>query len=84
MPHNRTCSNCNEAFILKPDKPGNINHCPDCSFEPFERLGGNMTWHHKTAPELQIRPLSQAQYLAKQQKRVGTGVTQCLVERKSL
>ena len=65
-----------------PGKPDRINVCykSECQEqEEQERpepdlLGGNMIWHHKTAPELVIKPLGSAQAFAKVQRRFGAGV----------
>jgi DksA/TraR C4-type zinc finger protein len=34
--------------------------CVRCADSRTERIGGNMVWSHKTAPELELRPLSEA------------------------
>jgi len=78
----KICTECNEEFELKPNKPGLIHHCPDCSQETVERLGGNMTWDHKTAPTLEIKSISDAQVFAAKQRRFGAGVTCCLTTSK--
>lgn len=74
----RTCRNCGEEFIARPGKPGFINQCEDCAHD-VPLLGGNMIWDHKTAPSLVIRPLADAQFISKLQKRVGTGVIRSIV-----
>ena len=78
MATNRQCSKCFGAYVLTPDKPGLIHHCPECSRETTERLGGNMVYSHKTAPEIEIKSISDAKVFAKKQRRFGAGVTQCL------
>jgi hypothetical protein len=49
------CRECEESFILLPNKPGFADVCPVCTTqdppedEP-ELLKGAVTWEHKTAP----------------------------------
>jgi len=79
------CRDCNKEFTEKlPGTPGFRNQCPTCSLsqsEP-EPIGGNMIWDHKTAPYIELKPMSQAKIFAAQTKRFGAGVTACLVESK--
>ena len=79
------CRDCNKEFVEKlPGTPGFRNQCPTCSLsqpEP-EPIGGNMIWDHKTAPYIELKPMSQAKVFAAQTKRFGAGVTACLVESK--
>lgn len=37
-----------------------------------------MVWSHKTAPEIEIKPMDEAKAFAKKTKRFGPGVTKCL------
>ena len=80
----RNCSKCKAEYVLKLDKPGLIHHCPKCSVEKVERLGGNMIYSHKTAPDLEIKPISKAVEFAGKQRRFGAGVTCCLTQSKSV
>ena len=80
-----TCRDCGKEFIEDPNKTqGYRNQCPECSLtqvEP-ERIGGNMIWDHKTAPYIELKPLSKAKAFAAKTKRFGAGVTTSLVEPK--
>ena len=78
------CRDCGKEFTEILGKPGFMNQCQECSLfqsEP-EPIGGNMVWEHKTAPRLELKPLSAAVAFAKQTERYGAGVTKCLVESK--
>lgn len=78
------CRDCGSMFTEKPNKPGYRDQCPECSLkqpEP-EPIGGNMVWTHKTAPELELKPMHKAKEFAKKQERFGAGVTKCLTERR--
>jgi hypothetical protein len=77
----RTCVVCESEFQLTADKPGKINECPACSRD-VPRVGGNMVWAHKTAPELEIKPMAEARRFASRTRRFGAGVTACLTERR--
>jgi hypothetical protein len=60
------CRDCGEMFTEVPGKRGYRNQCVPCSekqAEP-ERIGGNMVWDHKTAPYIELKPLSQARAFA--------------------
>jgi len=70
-----TCKTCGEDFYSDQNKPGYINVCYDCTTEDVEKLGGNMIYEHKTAPGLEIKPISKARGFAKMTKRFGAGVT---------
>jgi hypothetical protein len=79
---NRTCSRCQREFVLKPGKPGLIHHCPQCSTETVELLGGNMIYQHKTGGYIEVKPLEEARRFAKKTKRLGAGVTASITESK--
>jgi len=72
------CRDCGEEFQFKRDKPGYVNQCEDCA-EDVERVGGNMIWSHKTAPEIEIKPMEQAKQFAKASKRFGVVSTSVLM-----
>jgi hypothetical protein len=80
----RKCSKCKKDYLLTLDKPGLIHHCPKCSTERVERLGGNMIYSHKTAPDIEIKPISRAVEFASKQRRFGAGVTCCLTQSKNV
>ena len=74
------CIKCNQIVILTPDKPGRINECYDCGRKSeIPRVGGNMIWSHKTAPDLEIKSMKEAKVFAKQQKRFGAGPLRSIV-----
>ena len=82
------CRDCGDEFDMFPNKPGFINQCSDCASrmhamgDDVEKLGGNMVYSHKTAPEIEIKPMAQALIFAKKQRRLGHGVIGCIVESK--
>lgn len=76
-----TCRNCGEEFVPRPNKPGYVDQCENCATD-VPKLGGNMIWSHKTAPDLEIKPLAQARQFAKLQARIGAGVTRSLIQSK--
>jgi hypothetical protein len=82
LPQERICTICEEPYILRPDKPGLIHHCPACSKEKVERVGGFMTWEHKTAPTINILPMKRAKELAKLTRRNGSTIAS-IVENKT-
>lgn len=75
------CRDCTAEFEMTFNKPGFINQCVDCA-DDVELLGGNMVWHHKTAPELEIKSFAEAKRFASKTKRFGFGVTSCIVASK--
>ncbi|MDE2100014.1 MAG: hypothetical protein KGL39_22360 [Patescibacteria group bacterium] len=77
------CKHCSKEFKPFPGKPGYINECPGCVKGDVEKLGGNMIWSHKTAPEIEIKPLNEAKRFARKTRRIGTTVTQSLVTTQS-
>jgi hypothetical protein len=79
----RACIECGLDFVLKPNKPGLVGTCPDCSTETVEQIGGNMIWEHKTAPMLEIKPVGEAEAFARKQKRFGAGPLRSIVTSKS-
>lgn len=80
----KICRECESEFILTPNKPGKIFHCPACSSETVERLGGNMVFLHKTASTIEIKPASRAIQFAEMTKRFGAGVTKCITTSKEI
>lgn len=72
-----TCKNCKTDFTPYPGKPGYINQCTECATD-VPLLGGNMIYTHKTAPELEIKPLAKAKVFASMQERFGIGVLKCI------
>lgn len=79
------CIDCGEQFSLYSSKPGKINQCTDCGVKSeVELLGGNMVFFHKTAPEIEIKTLSQAQRFAAQTVRVGHGINRGFMDLKSM
>jgi hypothetical protein len=88
----KLCRYCEEPFKPMPNKPGRIDVCykTDCQEqdekempEP-DRLGGNMIWNHKTAPEIEVKFLVEAKDFAKKTKRIGAGVVRSMTESKEL
>ena len=43
--------------------------CVACAESRTELLGGNMVWHHKTAPQLELKPISEARVFASKTRR---------------
>lgn len=82
----RQCDDCSEEYKLTSDKPGRINQCGECGesteLDGEERLGGNMIWTGKQAPEIEIKPISRAQDFADKTQRFGAGVTMSICESK--
>jgi hypothetical protein len=78
----RICVVCDEEFLLTPDKPGKINECARCATPGPPKVGGNMVWSHKTAPELEIKSMAEARRFAAQTRRFGAGVTACLTTKR--
>jgi hypothetical protein len=75
------CVHCGRGIDHSQTKPGKINECGECgSNSDIERLGGNMVWTSKHAPELEIKPMTQAVAFAKKQRRFGAGVTASIVQ----
>jgi hypothetical protein len=80
----RECAECGNRYRLTQDKPGKINVCGDCGRAgEVERAGGNMIWHHKTGPEIEIKSRSQAEAFAGKTRRLGAGVTASLTQSKT-
>jgi len=50
----RTCRRCDQLFILHPNKPGNINDCPEHSGEDVPLLMGKVAWAGKHEMFLEI------------------------------
>jgi len=48
------CTDCECEFEFSSNKPGKINVCEDCGFDPFVRYTGNMIFDHKTGADIQI------------------------------
>ena len=49
-----TCVECECDFEFKPNKPGKVNTCQDCSDDHVTRYTGNMIYDHKTGADIQI------------------------------
>ena len=79
MTKRRVCRDCDEEFVWTPDKPGFINQCADCATD-VPKLGGVMNWEHKTAPAIQVVPMTLAKAVSAAHRRVGMGVIRAIVE----
>lgn len=81
----RECSECGARYRLTRQKPGRIDQCGACGQRAgeVERVGGNMIWHHKTGPEIEIKSRSAAQAFAATTRRLGAGVTASLCQSKA-
>lgn len=76
-----TCRDCGEDFIPTPGKPGYVNQCIRCASD-VPKLGGFMHWIHKTAPEIEVMPMSKARQMWSQTRRFGAGVTKSITQSK--
>lgn len=76
------CRTCHEEFDFFEGKPGYRNQCTLCACD-VAKVGGNMVWSHKTAPELEIKPMKEARRFAAQTRRLGAGVIRSITERKT-
>lgn len=76
------CRDCEQSFTPNPNKPGYYDQCPVCAEKmgDVELLGGNMIWHHKTAPYMELKSLSSARSFAKQTQRFGAGPLRSIVQ----
>lgn len=81
-----TCRECGEQYYNSKDKPGMIYHCWDCGSksETTSRVGGNMIYTSKQAPEIEIKPINEAKKFNAKVRRLGGGVTASLVTNKTL
>ena len=80
---NVLCITCGQRVIPAHDKPGKLNECHKCGERSdVPRVGGNMIWSHKTAPELEIKSMVEAKHFAKLQQRFGAGPLKSIVEKK--
>jgi hypothetical protein len=81
----RECSECGARYRLTRQKPGRIDQCDRCGQRAgeVERVGGNMIWHHKTGPEIEIKSGTAARDFAAKTRRLGAGVTASLCESKA-
>ena len=73
----RECVDCGDEYKLTPDKPGKINQCHQCGAksETTARVGGNMIYDGKQAPEIEIKPMTEAKKFNAKTRRLGVGVT---------
>jgi hypothetical protein len=81
------CRECGEDFNRREAelrKTGFIDQCNRCAEGQLdvERWGANSIYTHKTAPEIEIKAMSEALAFAKKQRRYGAGVTMCLTTSK--
>lgn len=81
MEASRECSRCGGTYRLTRDKPGKIDVCHRCGSitETEARVGGNMVWQGKHAPEIEIKPMRAAQRFASKTRRLGAGVTASMI-----
>ena len=82
--NSRTCSDCGDEYHLTRDKPGKIYQCWSCGSksETTERVGGNMIFTSKHAPEIEIKPMDEARRFNSKTKRLGAGVTASIIKSK--
>lgn len=80
----RTCVDCGDEYKLTAKKPGKINQCHQCGSlsETTVRVGGNMIFTSKHAPEIEIKPMDEAQKFNSKTKRLGAGVTASIIKNK--
>lgn len=73
----RICVDCGSDYKLTAKKPGKINQCHQCGSksETTARVGGNMIFTSKHAPEIEIKPMTEAKKFNSKQRRLGAGVT---------
>jgi hypothetical protein len=78
------CRDCGEEYRLERDKPGYATQCWDCGAksETTAKVGGNMVYTSKQAPELEIKSMAEAKKFNRQTRRFGAGVTASLVVNK--
>lgn len=76
----RRCTQCGDKYRLTRDKPGKIYLCWGCGArtETEARVGGNMVWTGKQAPEIEIKSMKEAKKFAAKTRRLGAGVTASL------
>lgn len=79
------CRDCGEEFEPNYASPGFFNQCRVCSEVAGDvpRLGGNMIWHHKTGPEIEIKSMKEAKAFASKTARFGVGPLRSIVESKT-
>jgi hypothetical protein len=80
----RACSDCGDEYRLTPTKPGKVNQCHQCGSksETTARVGGNMIYTSKQAPEIEIKSMTEAKKFNSKTRRLGAGVTASLVTSK--
>jgi DNA-directed RNA polymerase subunit RPC12/RpoP len=80
----RSCADCGNNYKLTLAKPGKVNQCHQCGSrsETMARVGGNMVYTGKQAPEIEIKPMADARRFNNKTRRLGAGVTASLVTRK--
>jgi len=78
------CVHCGKEFEPSQNKPGKVNECWQCGSktETTARVGGNMIWLGKQAPEIEIKSLQAAKKFASKTRRLGAGVTASIVANK--
>lgn len=76
----RTCVDCGDNYRLTLNKPGKVNQCHQCGAksETTARVGGNMVYDGKHAPEIEIKSMAAAKKFNAKTRRLGTGVTASL------
>lgn len=77
----RECVDCGDEYKLTPSKPGKVNQCHQCGAksETTARVGGNMIYTSKQAPEIEIKPMEEAKRFNSKTRRLGAGVTASIV-----
>jgi DNA-directed RNA polymerase subunit RPC12/RpoP len=75
------CVHCGREFEPSQNKPGKVNECWQCGSktETTARVGANMIWTGKQAPEIEIKSLASAKKFAAKTRRFGAGVTASIV-----
>ena len=78
------CIHCEKEFQPSQQKPGKVNECWSCGLthETTARVGGNMIWLGKQAPEIEIKSMKAAKKFASKTRRLGAGVTASIIANK--
>lgn len=85
MQHLKICTICGDEFVLRPNKPGKINECPDCAKPDTPRYMACVTVDGKTHSGIQItKDTAYATAFNNAQKRRGYGVVGGIVETKTM
>lgn len=76
----RICIDCGNEYKLTANKPGKVNQCFQCGSksETTARVGGNMVYDGKHAPEIEIKSMKEAKRFNAKSRRLGAGVTASL------